>query len=56
MFGQSSKRRRIKPFARPTSFDYNLRYDIRQYQDVKYNHVAQPYFNTANTDDTDCNE
>ena len=52
MFGQSSKRRRIKPFARPTSFDYNLRYDIRQYQDVKYNHVAQPYFNTANTDDS----
>ena len=52
MFGQSSKRRRIKPFARPTSFDYNLRYDIRQYQDVKYNHVTQPYFNTANTDDS----
>lgn len=52
MFGQSSKRRRIKPFARPTSFDYNLRYDIRQYQDVKYNHVARPYFNTANNDDS----
>lgn len=51
MYGQSSKRRRIKPYARPTSFDFNLRYDIRQYQDVKYNNVIRPYFTSAGNDE-----
>lgn len=32
----SAKRRRIKPFARPTSFDINVTYDIRHYQAIKY--------------------
>lgn len=32
----NNKRRRIKPFARPTSFDFNAVYDLRHYQKVKY--------------------
>jgi len=32
----NKKRRRIKPFARPTSFDFNAVYDLRHYQKVKY--------------------
>ena len=43
----SQKRRRIKPFARPTSFDINVVYDIRHYQHVKYGNVIDPYFPTA---------
>ena len=31
-----AKRRRVKPYARPTSFDSNVMYDIRQYQKNKY--------------------
>ena len=51
MFNPNSKRRRIKPFARPTSFDYNVRFDIRQYQDVKYGRVREPYFGAASNDE-----
>jgi len=51
MFNPNSKRRRIKPFARPTSFDYNVRFDIRQYQDVKYGRVRDPYFGAAANDE-----
>jgi len=40
----SAKRRRIKPLARPTSFDLNVSYDIRHYQNVKYGNVIGPYF------------
>lgn len=40
----SAKRRRIKPFARPTSFDFNAAYDIRHFQKVKYGNVIDPYF------------
>ena len=47
----SAKRRRIKPYARPTSFDYNVRFDIRQYQDVKYNRVKNPTFASASNDE-----
>ena len=43
----SQKRRRIKPFARPTSFDINVVYDIRHYQHVKYGNIIDPYFPTA---------
>lgn len=43
----SQKRRRIKPFARPTSFDINVVYDIRHYQHVKYGNIIAPYFPTA---------
>ena len=43
----SQKRRRIKPFARPTSFDINVVFDIRHYQHVKYGNVISPYFPTA---------
>ncbi len=51
MYGQPSKRRRIKPFARPTSFDYNCRFDIRQYQDVKYNNTVKPFFQAASNEE-----
>ena len=51
MYGQPSKRRRIKPFARPTSFDYNCRFDIRQYQDVKYNNTVKPFFQSASNEE-----
>lgn len=51
MYNSSSKRRRIKPYARPTSFDYNVRFDIRQYQDVKYNRIKNPYFSMASNDE-----
>ena len=48
---QSQKRRRIKPFARPTSFDINVVYDIRHYQSVKYGNVVDPYFPAHGTDE-----
>jgi hypothetical protein len=32
----NKKRRRIKPFARPTSFDFNAVFDLRHYQTIKY--------------------
>ena len=35
-----AKRRRVKPYARPTSFDSNVLYDIRQYQLNKYGSMA----------------
>lgn len=47
----SSKRRRIKPFARPTSFDFNAAYDIRHFQRIKYGNVVDPYFPAAGTDE-----
>jgi hypothetical protein len=52
MYNPNAKRRRIKPYARPTSFDYNVRYDIRQYQDVKYNRVKKPFFQAASNDES----
>jgi hypothetical protein len=51
MYNPNAKRRRIKPYARPTSFDYNVRYDIRQYQDVKYNRIKKPFFQAASNDE-----
>lgn len=45
----SAKRRRIKPLARPTSFDINVSFDIRHYQNVKYGNVINPYFNAVAT-------
>jgi hypothetical protein len=51
MYNPNAKRRRIKPYARPTSFDYNVRYDIRQYQDVKYNRIKKPFFRAASNDE-----
>lgn len=47
----SAKRRRIKPFARPTSFDINVAYDIRHYQRIKYGNVVDPYFPAVGTDE-----
>ena len=43
----SAKRRRIKPLARPTSFDINVSFDIRHYQNVKYGNIVNPYFNAV---------
>ena len=51
MYNPNAKRRRIKPYARPTSFDYNVRFDIRQYQDVKYNRIRKPFFQAASQDE-----
>lgn len=45
-----NKRRRIKPFARPTSFDFNVRYDIQHYQSVKYNRNVNPAFPPTQAD------
>ena len=47
----NAKRRRIKPFARPTSFDINVAYDIRHYQRIKYGNVVDPYFPAVGTDE-----
>lgn len=47
----NAKRRRVKPFARPTSFDINVAYDIRHYQQVKYGNVIDPYFPAVGTDE-----
>jgi hypothetical protein len=47
----NAKRRRIKPFARPTSFDINVAYDIRHYQRIKYGNVIDPYFPAVGTDE-----
>lgn len=47
----NAKRRRIKPFARPTSFDINVAYDIRHYQQIKYGNVIDPYFPAVGTDE-----
>jgi len=47
----SAKRRRIKPFARATSFDINVAFDIRHFQRVKYGNVVSPYFPSAGTDE-----
>lgn len=47
----SAKRRRIKPFARPTSFDFNAAYDIRHFQRIKYGNVVDPYFPNMGTDE-----
>lgn len=35
-----AKRRRVKPYARPTSFDSNVLYDIRHYQLCKYGSMS----------------
>ena len=43
----SSKRRRIKPFARPTSFDFNAAYDIRHFQRIKYGQVTSALMPTG---------
>jgi hypothetical protein len=48
---QSSKRRRIKPFARATSYDINVAFDIRHYQSIKYGNVIDPYFPAVGTDE-----
>ena len=47
----SAKRRRIKPFARATSFDINVAYDIRHFQRIKYGNVIDPYLPAAGTDE-----
>ena len=47
----NAKRRRIKPFARPTSFDINVAFDIRHYQRIKYGNVIDPYFPSVGTDE-----
>ena len=47
----NAKRRRIKPYARVTSFDINVAYDIRHYQHVKYGNVIDPMFPSVGTDE-----
>jgi hypothetical protein len=47
----NAKRRRIKPFARVTSFDINVAYDIRHYQHIKYGNVIDPMFPSVGTDE-----
>lgn len=47
----SAKRRRIKPYARPTSFDFNAAFDIRHYQRIKYGNIIDPYFPAVGTDE-----
>jgi hypothetical protein len=47
----STKRRRIKPFARPTSFDFNAAFDIRHFQRIKYGQVVDPYFPAVGTNE-----
>jgi len=47
----SAKRRRIKPYARATSFDFNAAFDIRHYQRIKYGNVIDPYFPAVGTDE-----
>jgi hypothetical protein len=47
----STKRRRIKPFARATSYDINCVYDIRHFQKIKYGNVVDPYFPAVATDE-----
>lgn len=47
----NAKRRRIKPFARPTAFDCNVVYDIRHYQQIKFGNVINPYFPAVGTDE-----
>ena len=46
----NKRARRIKPFARPTSFDFNVRYDIQHYQSVKYNRARNPGFPPTQAD------
>ena len=41
----NAKRRRIKPFARPTAFDCNVVYDIR-HQQIKFEN-NQPLFSAV---------
>lgn len=49
----STKRRRIKPFARPTAFDINVAFDIRHYQECKYGKAggSKQYFSGKNSDE-----
>lgn len=46
-----AKRRRVKPYARPTSFDSNVMYDIRQYQKNKYGASDKTRFPVAGGDE-----
>lgn len=46
----NKKRRRIKPFARPTSFDFNAVFDLRHYQKIKYGGKVGLY-KTSNSDE-----
>ena len=49
-----AKRRRVKPYARPTSFDSNVLYDIRHYQLCKYGSMssgAQVYHKISGGDE-----
>lgn len=48
----SAKRRRIKPFARPTSMDINVAFDIRHYQHVKYGKLTDPAYPAAASDES----
>lgn len=47
----NAKRRRIKPFARATSYDINCVFDIRHFQKIKYGNVVDPYFPAVGTDE-----
>jgi hypothetical protein len=46
----SAKRRRIKPYARATSFDINVAFDIRHYQQIRYGKLgSDPMFPSSGT-------
>ena len=47
----NSKRRRIKPFARPTSFDFNAAFDIRHFQRIKYGGNSSSYLPPVRTEE-----
>jgi hypothetical protein len=48
----NKKRRRIKPFARPTSFDFNAVFDLRHYQKVKYGNTGvSSLYRSSNSDE-----
>ena len=48
----NKKRRRIKPFARPTSFDFNAVFDLRHYQKVKFGNTGgDSLYRSSNSDE-----
>ena len=47
----SQKKRRVKPYARPTAFDINVQFDIRHFQRVKYGGVTDALYPSVSSDE-----